>query len=755
MPEPSRKFVVPAACLIALCVVLAWSNTFSVPFLDDDVPSIVDNPAVRSFWPWWEVLAQRPPNLGARPVVLLSLAANHAVSGLDPWSYHAVNLLAHILAAWLLFGILRRTLARLPGAGRRATDLTAFFVALAWALHPLQTQAVTYVIQRCEVFMGLFFFLALYLAVRGWDSDRPRPWRLASVGACVLGMGSKEVMVVAPLAIFAYDWVFVHRSLKGALRSSPMLWTGYAAALGFLALLRATIPVEGVLETGTVLNHTRAEYLLTQPEILLHYLRLALWPHPLVFSYGWKAAGLARAWLPGLAVLALMAASAWGVARKRPLGYAGFWFFLILVPTSWLAALNVMAAEHRLYLPLAAVCAVAVAGGRAGALALGERLWPGRGLPRGAALAGWALAAVACASLGTAAYARNGVYESDVRLWADAAEKRPDNFRALSNLGKVLLDRGELARAKGPLTRTVELAPDFAEGQYNLGSILAMEGENDLAEKHLRQALRLKPGLTEAWINLAQVLLAKNAHRAALEALDRALRLDPKNPFARVNRGMALRALGLDAEADREMRMAEALDPGLPPLLMARALAEESRGNFPGAEALYWKAIHASPHWPHPRLNLGILQARQGRTAEALESLDTAVALAPGDPDAWYNLGVALDRAGQAGRAAKAFRRALELRPGHETALYNLGGLLARAGDIPGAVRAWTALTEAHPGHLKGRLNLGKALLLQKHYAQAADQFAAALSLDPENETAREGLDQARNMAPGAAGEGG
>ncbi len=725
MPDLSKRFAFVAAGLLALCAALAWSNTFRVPFLDDDIPSILQNPAVKHFWPWWEVLAERQPNLGARPVVLLSLAANHAISGFRPWSYHVVNLIAHILAAWVLFGVARRTIPlsrRLPVRGSTA-DLLAFFIALAWALHPLQTQPVTYVIQRCEVFMGLFFLLALYLAVRGWQSDRPGPWHLGSVAACVLGMGCKEVMAVAPLAVLAWDRVFMGRGLKRSLSASPALWAGYGAAWAFLAFLLVTVPDVHTLETRGALSHTRAGYLITQPEVVLHYLRLALWPRGLSYSYGWEVSTPARALLPALAVLGMVLASAWGVWRKKPLGFAGLWVFLILFPSSGMVPLNLMAAEHRMYLSLAAVIAVAVAGGHA----LARRVAAGTRM-----------------SLGAAAHERNKVYADPVTLWADSTAKRPENFRAFTNLGVTLLERGDKARAMEPFVRAVALAPDFPEGQYNLGSLLAMEGRNDEAEEHLRRALRLKPGLVMAWVNLGKVALAKGDPPAALQCLDRAVALEPQSPNARMNRGIVLKALGKAEEGAREMHLAAVLDPALPQVIVARALAVEGEGDLAQAEALYREAIRTFPVWQDPWLNLGILQARRGRTAEAVKTLGRAVELSPRDPEAWYNLGVAMDLARNAPGAVDAFRKAVALSPGHEKALNKLGVLLVRSRDVDGAIRAWTTLAGVNPGHLSARVNLGQALLLKKRFAEASDQFTAALSLDPKNATARKGLETAR-----------
>src|ERR1700691_1677266 len=157
-PEPAppavRRPLNPYFCaaLIALAILGAYANCFRAPFVYDDQKAIPENPSIRHLWPLWEVLASPPADgtVGGRPVANLTLAINYAASGTGVWSYHALNVLIHILAALLLFGLVRRTLAGpvLRGRFGRDADALALAVAVIWALHPLQTESVTYVVQR-------------------------------------------------------------------------------------------------------------------------------------------------------------------------------------------------------------------------------------------------------------------------------------------------------------------------------------------------------------------------------------------------------------------------------------------------------------------------------------------------------------------------------------------------------------------------------------------------------------------------------
>ena len=192
---------------------LVYLNSFAGVFVFDDTRHIVQNEAIHTLWPPWEVLATR------RPTLNLSLAVNYAISGSNVWGYHALNLAVHVLAGLILFGIVRRTwelvrLKRERGEAparhdRRVSDPIggpteataswgAFAIAMIWLVHPLQTQSVTYVIQRSESLMGLFYLLTLYCVIRSADSPRCRWWCVAAVASAALGMGSKAVMVTVP-----------------------------------------------------------------------------------------------------------------------------------------------------------------------------------------------------------------------------------------------------------------------------------------------------------------------------------------------------------------------------------------------------------------------------------------------------------------------------------------------------------------------------------------------------------------------------
>jgi len=549
--------------------VLAYVNTFTVPFLLDDNAGIVENDSIRHLWPPGRMLS--PPGqttVAGRPVANVTFAVNYALGGLNVLGYHILNLAIHVLAALVLFGIVRLTL-RTPGLenayGAAASPL-ALVVALIWLVHPLQTESVTYVVQRVESLMGLFYLLTLYCAIRGFTSERVW-WSVGAVAFCALGMATKEVMVSAPLMVLLYDRVFVSGSFREVFRRRWKPYVGLAATWVILAALVATGP--RIRTVGFEFKDMAVlDYALAQGPIVLHYLRLAFWPQPLVFDYGWVMPQATVGVAPGvLAMTGVFAASVLALVFRPRLGFLGAWFFLILAPSSSVLPIRTeLAAEHRMYLPLAAVVVLVVVGCR----------WVGLSLPRSwRRPAGAGLAVVVVALLGYAARQRNGDYRSPLVMWTDTVAKQPDNFRAQNNLGSELKDAGRL----------------------------------DEAITHYREAIRLKPDCQPAYCNMGTALTLRGEYAEAVDSFARALLLKPDDDITHYHVGYCLLRLGGTAEAVKHFRQAAALTPTDARRRQDIAAMLAGYGEVEEATGYYREAMQLKPDWPEPVNNLAWLRA--------------------------------------------------------------------------------------------------------------------------------------------------
>lgn len=602
-----------AAGLIVLAVLLAYANTFSAPLVLDDYYSITDNPTIRQLWPPGPAFS--PPvksGTGGRPLANFTFAVSYALSGNQAWGHHAVSVGVHALAALALFGVVRRTL-RLPGwrerYARHALGL-ATATAVLWAVHPLQTQVVTYVSQRTESLMALCYLLTLYCFIRGTET-RPRLWHGLAIVACLFGMACKEVMVTAPLMVLLYDRVFVAGSWRAAWGQRWRLYLGLAGTWLLLGWLMIGVKERDV---GFGLGASVFDYALTACKALVLYGRLGVWPQPLIFDRGpvlVKSLAEAWPWILGVGLLLGAAAVAW--RRKTALGFVAAWFFIVLAPTtSVVPVVQQPIAENRPHLALAALIVLVVFGlySRIGAWAL--------------AVSG-ALATVAA----VATLNRNRDYASEVGLWRDTVAKAPGNVRAQHNLGAALQKSGQAGEAIAAFEASLALDPAYFYAHVSLGNALCEQGRDAAAIVHFQEALRLEPRLPKAYVNLGIALFRTGKTAEAITQFERGVAMDPGSADAHYNLGTALTLSGRAVEAVPHFRTAVAIDPRQMKAWNSLGLALQQLGQTEDAMRELERALRVDPNNADAHLNLGTALGNAGRLTEAIGHWETALRLNP------------------------------------------------------------------------------------------------------------------------------
>ncbi len=716
----------------------AYSNSFHDVFVFDDRWHIVDNPHIRQLWPPWEILTH-----SSRPVVHLSLALNYALGALNPWGYHAFNLVIHLLAALVLYGVVHRTFLSEPLRSRwaGASAWLAAAVALIWVVHPLQTEAVTYVIQRGECLMGLFYLLTLYCAIRSNGSPLARWWIAGAVLSCVLGIASKEVIATAPVVVLLYDRVFLARSWREVMQRRGMLYAGLAATLLLVPVLMANGPAEvpGWQPTAGFgyKGITPEDYLLTQGGVILHYLRLVFWPYPLCldygWGYGWPVARTISEALPGLLIVGgLAAAAVWAWRRKPALAFVGAWFFIILAPTSSFVPIADLVFEHRMYLSLAAVIVLAVVF----VYRLGERLLGARRQLR--QVLGGVVTAAVVVPLAGLTFQRNRDYRSEFAIWQDTAAKCPNNPRAYNALGNLLIAEKKYQEALPLVQQALRIKPNYPEANCNMGLILAQTGKVADAISHFNEALSLNPSLVDAHNNLGLALMQAGRVAEAIGHYEEALRIRPDYAESHYNLAIAL----------------------------------EQTGRTPEAISHYEEALRLKPDYAEAHSNLGLVLLQEGRTPEAISHFEQAVRFNPDLSQAHFNWASALARTGNLPEAISHYREALRLKPDYEEAHYNLGVVLFQAGKVPEAVAHFEEALRISPDDVGALSNLAwvlaalppaqggdpaRAVTLAKHACELtangnatylntlAIAYAAANRFGDAADTAQKAIDLARS----------
>ena len=741
-PEPaapaaatsSRRVVALACGALVLAVFAAYANSLSGPFVYDDKDSIVNNLTLRHLWPLSEVLAPLSGGLtvSVRPALNLSLALNFAAGGLNVRGYHVTNVLIHALACLTLFGLVRRTLVQ-PSLRARfgaAAVPVAFTAAVLWALHPLQTEAVTYIVQRAESLMGLFYLLTLYGFVRSVDAPAPRRWQVLSVAACLLGMATKEDMVSAPVLVLLLDRAFVAGSFAGAWRRRRGFYAALAATWILLGGLLASTGGNRGGSAGLGVDISWWDYVLTQFPALVHYVRLSFWPTPLVFEYGTFWIGsLADVWPQACVVVTLIAGTLFAWWRKPAVGFLGVWFFAVLAPTSLVPGMTQRIVEHRMYLALAPLVVLIVAtvylrGGRRGLAAL------------------LALAA----GLGALTFQRNTDYRSEIALWGDTATKRPANAGAHASLGAALADAGRMAEAIPEYETALRLRPNFLTARNNLGSALISIGRVGDAIQQLEESLRQDSDDAQAHLNLGVALDTLKRTSEAVPHYEAALRCDPKLAPAYNNLGDALSRSGRNAEGIAHLQEALRLKPDYLDAHYNLAAALARAGRMAEAQAQFEAGLQLKPADAEAHANWGGVLLATGHPAEATAQFESALRLQPKSAANHYNYGSVLATAGRLDEAVPQFEAALRLKPDYVDAHNNLGNALTLLRREAEALPHYEAALRLDPGHPSAHNNLGLALARLGRLPEAAAQFAEALRLAPDYQEARDNLARAQEQ---------
>ena len=633
--DPPPGVTLPVGAIL-LAAVLAYANSLRLPFVFDDIPAVALGGRIADAGTWGEVFgagADAGETTSGRPVFALSLALNYVLSGTAVWSYHLLNLLIHTAAGFALYGVAWRTfaLAPLPAHLRAFSRQMATAFAAFWTVHPLQTQAVSYTVQRAESLSGLFLLLTLYAFLRGAESPRPGRWQTISVIAAVLGMATKEVMAVAPLLVLLYDRTFI----SGTFRAAWQARRGYYVALAatWLVLAALVFSTEGRGGTAGFDSNVGAwPYLLTQASAITHYLQLTLWPHPLVFDYGTTVIrDFGSVFLPATFVVTLLGATAWAVWRTPAWGFVGCWFFFALAPSSSVIPIaSQTMAEHRMYLALAAPLALAIVTLYA---ALGRR-------------SSWIFSALVLAGI-SLTHLRNTTYQSDLSLWTDTVAKRPGNARAHHNLGLAELNRAQYELAAKHFREAIHLQPESADSHYNLGLIATRLGRTAEAMGHYERTLAIVPRHVQALNNLGNALLALGRPTDARIHYERAVQIDPAFAQSYSNLSDALLQLGDPTSAFQQAETALRLKPAYPEAHFNAANALAELRQFPPARTHYERALQLRPEDPGIHNNLGNVLLELGDLPTAVSHYENALKLAPDFVDPRRNLSLLLLHLGQ------------------------------------------------------------------------------------------------------------
>ena len=557
-------------------------------------------------------------------------------------------------------------------AGARPGSVTAgqlaFAIALVWTVHPLISEVVLYLSERTESMMAICYMLTLYSSVRAMGSPHSARWLWTGVIACIAGVLCKEVMVTAPFTVVVYDRVFLFGSFRDALHARWRFYAGLALTWPILAgsmLSHGSISSGGFQSAQT----TTWTYMMNQTVIVTRYLRLVVWPRPLVLYYGWtRALTLADVWPYALFLVILVVAASIVFFRWPRFGFPAAWTIITLSPSSSIAKIAAeVGAERRMYLPLMGIVTLAMVGA---ALFLRSRTSEStaRGAPASSGRV-FAVASVAIAvALGASTFARAWDYSSALTM-ARTILAGWESPSAHQLVGQELSAAGQRDEAIKELRLAL---PEATPARYFLGTELVSAGQYDEGIEQLQEFIRLEPSIAPvktARMTLARAYAAKQQWPEAIAELNAVAAANPGD--ASVHGVLANILAGQQKFADAVPHYEAYIkaNPRDANAWTGLGIALISLGRGADAVPAFRQAVTIDPKNPPFRLNLARILLNTGDAAAAASEAQQAIALAPNEPAGYEVLGRVLALQGKRDEAKRSLERALQIDPSYAPAL--------------------------------------------------------------------------------------
>ena len=661
--------------LMTILVCLTYGNTLQHSFHFDDIPSILEKPWIRGL----DKIPDFIFSYSQRPLVILSFNINYAISEFEEWSYHVFNILFHLLVVVLVYRLGKLIVSRMT---RNTTSRINTFsqmpliAALIFALHPLNTQAVTYISSRSSIMATIFYLAAIILFFEGYYKKNIKPCYLCIAFAFICfvsGLLCKLIIITLPAIWFAFHYYFIsEQNIKIWITRQ---WK-YVLTTGVLLVLPILIYVKvsgSLLLRASVVDMTVLDYFRTQIGVLpFEYIRKMIFPFNLTIEPNFP---LVSHWtsfiaISGVLILGILL-TAWikfSFAKEyykkySPEAFGLFWVIITLSPTSSFIPLLDTAAEHRTYLPLVgfsiAFASILIRISYFFIESINNK-------KKISVLTTLSIVLILLSFLITTRE-RNKVWKDEVSLWADAKQKapyhirpynnlgeaydklgkyelaisefetalrlNPDYFYALSNLGNIYGKKKNYAQAILYTKQALQKKPDYAPGHYNLAKALHMTGNPGEAMESYKSAIKYNPYFEEAFFNLGFLALELKQLTVAVSNFENFLKMQPTHPKAHFGIGTVYAMMGKKEEAKSHYESAIIYDPEFISPYINLANLSMSVGEIKTAKKLLLTVLLKKPNLAGVHKNLGLILLQEKDMKGASKHLKEYIRLMPSATD--------------------------------------------------------------------------------------------------------------------------
>ena len=634
-----KTFVFITLFIIILSI---YSNTFQASWHFDDIPNILENKGLHVTKLSWSNIKgsffakPRLPGELYRPVACLSFALNYYFGKDNVSGYHIVNISIHFLAAIFLFLFIYNTL-NLPLLKLKYGS-NSYFIALLsttlWAINPLQTQAITFIVQRMASMAGMFYIISMYLYLKGRTATQNQVkiilFLLCGISA-VLAFGSKENAIMLPVSLFLYDFLLIQGiSRETTKKNLKILLAGaiLTMSIGIIYFAFSEVTLSSLFSLFNKRPFTMWERIITQPRVIIFYISLLLYPMSTRLSLDHDIAISRSLFDPLTTILSIIVIIGVVVGtiliskRKSLIAFSIFFFFLNHLIESTILPLELIF-EHRNYIP-SMLFFIPIAIGLMSVISFFSY--------KKSMQAIIALSIVLVITVeGHATFMRNFTWKNEKSLWIDCVDKYSALFRAHHNLAKYYSEHNQdekaIAEYKNALTlKLITTTDEKAITYFNLGAIYFQKKEFKKAKRYYLQAIKTDPCCRGAHNNLA-VLLAttSNNYQEVFNELKKAIACNPANIQAYGNMGILLIKMGRIDEGIVEIKKALKIDPYNIPTLERLGYAYMKKGLLGTASLYFTKTLNRGPKNIRAFLYLTEIYLLSGNKQKAQKSLSQFV----------------------------------------------------------------------------------------------------------------------------------
>lgn len=639
-----------AMLLIAVCAFIVYSNSLNNKFVWDDYVTVKENPSIKSWFNLLKILTEDLGLVGGkrhilyRPLQMLTYMIDYSFWKLNEIGYHLTNIALHILMALCIYWLVMLL--------SKGDAFLAFLTGALFVIHPIHTNAVTYISGRADSLCGIFMILSFILYIKSLSSNRALPYFLC-LAAYFLSLLSKEYALILPVLLLLYNIAF-----RKSFRAKEFFSIVLIACL-YIAMRMRVSPflVSRMSGADSALDRIPAFF-----AAMTDYARLLFLPFNLHMEYGWGSflftdpkvlAGVAL--FLALIIYAL-------VERKRNalLFFSVSWLLLAMLPFSNLYRLNAYMAEHWLYIPSIGFFIII-------SIVISSLC---RRKERG--FFGIALGIGLFVLYSSVTINQNRYWKDPVTIYKRTLKFAPRSAALYNNLACEFKESGNVEEAIRLYKRAIELDPNCEEAYANLGTVYNQISRRDKAAYLFNKSIEVNPEYTNAYLKLALLYGSSGKQGKALGLFKKALELDPKSAGIYNDIGNLYKDMGDRKSAGASYLKALELDPSNAESYNNLGIVSNDIGRVEESIELFNKAIKLDPGLVKAHINLANAYSQLGRNEEAYILYKKVIMMDPANADAYNNLGTLYKALGRDKEALSAYKMAANVDPKYAPALMNL-----------------------------------------------------------------------------------